>query len=126
MTELKLTITHYKILHTVQCLNDLKLYPKQEGVFKILSGVIDEETKPLKDIPTFGCLISYSSKKISRFILALLRHNYLKKIFDRKTNDLYLIITNEGSISLQKFIKRHKNPYSKANKKLETTIAKID
>lgn len=126
MAELKLNITHYKILHTVDTLNKSKLYPNNDGVYKLLTGEIDEETESLKDIPTFGTIISYSSKKVSRYILALVRHGYLLKIFDRKSNELYLKISIKGSQDLDKFLKRHKKPYSKTTKRFVQTIANIE
>lgn len=125
MKELKLTITHFKILHTVKFLNDQKLYPNQEGVYKILSGEKDEETEPLMEAPTFGSLISYSSKKVCHYILALNRYGYLAKIFDRESKELYLTLTEKGDIELFKFLKKHKNGYSKKKPTLKKTIVKI-
>lgn len=125
MAELKLSITHFKILHTIKELNIMHLYANQDGIYKILSGTIDEETKTLQELPTFGTLISYSSKKISHYILALFRHNYITKIFDRNTNELYLKITASGEYELENFLKRHKRPYSKTQKTLKTTIVRI-
>ena len=43
-------------------------------------GISYEEYQNLN---TFGVLRSYSSKKICRFILALLRHGYLEKKYDK-------------------------------------------
>lgn len=125
MKDLKLSITHYKVLHTVKALNDMKLYPKQEGVYKIVHGVIDEETEPLKDIPTFGSLISYNSKKVSRYILMLVRYGYLAKIFDRETKDLYLTLVEKGDIELFNYLKKHKGEYAKKKKEIKKTIVKI-
>ena len=125
MKELKRSITHIKILHTVKELNDNHLYPNQEGIYKILSGVKDEETESLMGIPTFGSLISYSSKKVCHYILALYRYGFLTKIFDRETKELYLTLTEKGDLELFTYLRKHKNGYSKKKKELKKTIVKI-
>lgn len=125
MKELKLSITHYKILHTVKTLNDMKLYPKQEGVYKIVHGIIDEETESLQEAPTFGSLISYNSKKVSRYVLMLVRYGYLAKIFDRETKDLYLTLTGKGDVELFNYLQKHKGEYQKKKKQIKKTIVKI-
>lgn len=125
MKELKLTITHQKILDTIRLLNVKQFFPNQEGVYKILSGIKDEETEQFLDLTTFGTLISYSSKKICRFILPLFRYGYIEKKFDRNTNDLYLAITFKGKEASELFHKKYKKPYPKANKILKKTIVKI-
>lgn len=126
MTDLKLNITHQKILDTVYYLNQRHEYPSHIGVYKIVTGTIDEETTNYMDVPTFGTLISFASKKVSRFILPLLRYGYLAKIYDKKTDDLYLVITNKGIEALNLFHKRYKKPYPKKNKTFRQTIAKIE
>lgn len=126
MKELKLTITHIKILHTIKFLNEQKLYPNQEGIFKILSGEKDEETESLMNCPTFGSLISYSSKKVCHYILALNRYGFVAKIFDRESKELYLTLTERGDLELFNYLRKHKNGYSKKKKNLKKTIVKID
>ena len=54
MKELKLVITHIKILDTISNLNKRGLYPVSDGVYKIIAGVVDSETKNYLDEPTFG------------------------------------------------------------------------
>lgn len=125
MSELKLVITHYKILDLVETLNKQNLYPNQEGVFKIVSGLVDEETEEYQNLNTFGVLRSYSSKKICRFILALLRHGYLEKKYDPKTDELYLKITTLGSLTLAKYLKKRKTPYAKTKGEKPVTIVTI-
>lgn len=125
MKELKLSITHIKILHTIKYLNDLKLYPNQEGIYKILSGLKDEETEALMECPTFGSLISYSSKKVCHYILALNRYGFVAKIFDRESKELYFTLTEKGVIELFTYLKKHKNGYSKKKKMLKKTIVRI-
>lgn len=125
MSNFKLSITHQKILDTVRFLNDNNFYPNQEGVYKILTGILDEETIPFKDINSFSTLISFNSKKVSRYILLLVRYGYLAKIYDKTTNDLYLKITFKGLEASEKFHKKYRKPYPKSTKKFKTTIAKI-
>ena len=81
MKELKIVITHIKILETVSNLNKKHLYPLSDGVYKIIAGIIDSETKDYVDEPTFGTLLSFNSKKTCRFLLALQRHGYIKKMY---------------------------------------------
>ena len=121
----KLTITHFKILDTVSYLNKQHKYPLAEGVYKIVSGQEDDESKSYKDVPTYGTMISYSSKKISRLCIMLLRYKYLGYILDRKSNELYLQITDKGRSALFDFHKRHKNGYCKVNKQNKPTIVEI-
>lgn len=125
MKEIKLSITHYKVLHTVDYLNKMKLYPNQEGVYKLLHGDIDEESESFRDMPTFGTLISYPSKKVCRYILTLVRYDYLTHIFDRETKELYLILTDKGKAEIARFLDKHTKPYPKKQKMVKKTIVKI-
>ena len=124
--ELTLTTTHYKILETVEFLNKQKYYPLAHGVRKILMGEEDDETLLFKDAPTYGTLISYPSKKISRYVMMLQRYHYLNKKYDPKTDKLYLEISDLGSISLLNYRKKHKLTYKKKKSNKEVTIVKID
>lgn len=121
----KLTITHYKILDTIYCLNEKHLYPLHIGVGKILNGAKDDETLKYSDLPTYGTLISYGSKKLSRYIMMLTRYHYLGRKYDPKTNELYLEITPLGISNLLAFRKKHKNPYKKKEVEEEVTIVYI-
>lgn len=120
------TTSHYKILQTIKLLNDKHLYPLPEGVGKILRGEEDDEAILYKDFPTYKTLISYPSKKICRYILMLLRYEYLTKIFDRKSNELYLRITEFGKIELEKYLKKYKPKFKKKVVASKPTIVKID
>ena len=79
MKELELSITHIKIMETISSLNKKHYYPLSDGVYKIVAGIIDDETTSFMDEPTFGTLISFNSKKVCRYLLALQRHKYIKK-----------------------------------------------
>ena len=114
-----------KILLTIEYLNSLGYYPLPLGVTKILNGIIDEETIAFKECPTFQTAISYNSKKISKSIVILNRYNYVKKTFDKVTNELYLEITDKGKSYLLDFNKHHKINLTRHKKEFKVTIVKI-
>ena len=118
-------ITDYKILITVSELNDRGYYPLAEGVLKILSGIIDDETEEFKDLSTFQSLLSFNSKQLSRNVNMLLRYQYLKKIYDEKSDELYLKITDKGQAFLLDFKKHHRINLKKHTKKVKKTIVKL-
>lgn len=126
MKELKLVITHYKLLDTVKWLNDQHLYATAIGVHKIVHGDIDQDTVNLTKCPTFSTLISYGSKKVARFLLALHRYGYVIKVYDKKTNTLYISITLKGRQALELYHKKHKAIYKKGSKKFKPEIIKIE
>ena len=121
----KLVLSDYRILDTVKDLNDNGFFPLPDGVYKILKGVIDKETMQFVDYPTFSTLISCKSKRISMSIMLLVRYKYLSKIFDQKTEELYLQITDLGRSTLLDFHKQHKVKYVKKSKEVKTTIVRI-
>ena len=116
---------YFKILHVVDNLNQNGDYPLPQGVYKILKGIVDEETKKYQDLETFGCLISYSSKKVSRYVTMLIRHEYLKKIYDPNTDDLYLQITPIGSRILNEYLKNRRSTFQKKNILKKKTIVHL-
>lgn len=122
----KLVLSDYKILDTVFELNKHDYFPLSDGVYKILKGVVDEETVQYINYPTFSTLISCKSKKISMSIMLLVRYGYLGKIFDKKTEELYLQITELGKSTLVDFHKKHKVKYIKKSKDFKATIIKIN
>ena len=124
--EFKLTPSHYKVLETVDYLNKLKYYPLPSGIHKIIKGEKDDETIQFKECPTYGTIISFSSKKVCRLVMMLVRYNYLEKIYDRNTNELYLKISNFGSIELIKYLKKHKINHTKKSANVKPSIVKID
>lgn len=122
MKQIELTITHFKILDTVRELNNKGMYPLSDGIYKIVAGIVDEETMDLMDLSTFGTLISFNSKKICRYLLMLKRYGYLNKIYNKNDDALYYAITNLGSDSLDKYHKKHKKPYIKKKRIIKKTI----
>ena len=125
MKEIELTITHFKILDTVKELNSRDMYPLSDGIYKIVAGVVDEETMDLMGLSTFGTLISFNSKKICRYLLMLRRYGYLKKIYNKADDALYYALTNLGEDSLIKYHKKHKKPYIKKKRVIKKTILRL-
>lgn len=125
MKELEISITHIKILDTIYSLNKKNMYPMSDGVYKIVSGTVDEETASLMDLPTFGTLISFNSKKVCRYLLALQRYGYIKKIYSKQKDNLYYSLTQKGEDEVEKYHKKHKKTYVKKKKKIKETILKL-
>lgn len=125
MKQFALNQTYCKVLLTISELNKLSFYPLNEGVYKILAGINDEEVEPFADLVTFGTLTSYTSKKICHLTLMLFRHGYLGKIYDSKTKKLYLRVTEDGEKALKGFFLKRKKSFSKRKLKNAPTIVKI-
>ena len=125
MKELKLNITYFKMLDTIDYLNQMDCFPLPEGVYKIVGGIVDEETINYMDCPTFGTLVSFGSKKVCRYLLMLQRHGYIQKIFHRASNNLYLSITDKGKAALLTYHKKHKAPYIKKKREVKKTIVSV-
>ena len=126
MKEFELNQTYAKVLLTISELNKRSYYPLNEGLYKMLTGILDEETAQFSDIPSFGTLTSYSSKRICHLTLMLFRHGLIGKIFDSKTQKLYFRITELGEESLNDFYKKHRCSFARRKPKTSQTIAKID
>lgn len=125
MKQFALNQTYCKVLLTISELNKLSYYPLNEGIYKILVGLNDDEVQPFKDLVTFGTLTSYSSKKICHLTLMLFRHGYIGKIYDSKTKKLYLRVTENGEKALMNFFDKHKKSFAKRKQKTISTIVKI-
>lgn len=126
MRSFKLTITHLRILDTVNELNQNGFYPSNEGIFKILTGKKDDESLKFKDYKNYSTLISYSSKRICSLSLVLFRHNYLEKKYDPKTNELYFKITKTGEQALNDYFKGKDSNYLKKEIVEKPSIVRID
>ena len=121
-----LETTDYKILETVSLLNKNNYYPLPEGVYKILTGSDDEEIEPFKGFVTYKTLVSYSSKKVSRYIVMLLRYKFLERIYDEKSDKLYLKVAPKGEMELVNYRKKHKYSFVKKKVNKTKTIIKIE
>ena len=126
MKEVKLNQTYYKVLITIKALNDLHYYPLNEGIYKILVGVVDEETKQFVDLDCFGTLISFTSKKVCRLTMMLYRYGYIGRIFETQTKKLYFSLTDKGIEATETFLRNHKKPFARRNKNVTPTIVKIN
>ena len=118
--------TDIKILETVKLLNDNDEYPLPLGVFHILAGSPAPEFAKYQDLATFKTLTSYTSKHVSRLIMMLIRNEYLHKIYDENTNELYLEITEKGDLFLFDYHKKHKYKFVKKVPSKKPLIVKIE
>lgn len=124
-SEFRLTVSHYKILATIKELNDSHKYPTARGVNNILMGKLDVETRKYIDIQTFGTLISFPGRKLCSYILNMVRRNYLTYIYDKKSDDMYLAITEKGEEELYSYQKKRKNSYKKKTPHRKPEIVEI-
>ena len=125
MKQFMINQTYCKVLLTISELNKMSYYPLNEGVYKILIGILDEEVAPFMNLPTYGTLTSYTSKKICHLTLMLFRHGYIDKIFDPSSKKLFLRTTDKGEEALTQFFKKHKKGFAKRKQKNSQTIVKI-
>lgn len=125
MSELKINATYIKVLDTINELNESDCYPINQGIYKILSGKNDEETKEFSYIKTFGTLVSTSSKKVCTLTLMLFRYGYIEKFYHYPTDQLYFKITQKGKTELENFNKKSKRKYQKTEQIFQPTILKL-
>lgn len=126
MKKLNLTATHYKLLITMEWMNAHHLYPTANGIYKIVHGVYDQDTVNLTMCPTFEVLISYSSKRISNYVLVLYRYGYLGKVYDEKTHELYYEITLKGKEAISEHYGDDIPSFKKKKKTFVPQIVKIN
>ena len=126
MKQFELNQTYCKVLLTISELNKQSYYPLNEGVYKILVGIIDDEVMPFSHISSFGTLTSYSSKKICHLTLMLFRKGLIGKVFDPESKKLYLRTTEKGEEALNKYFAKHTRGFAKRKQKSVPTIVKID
>ncbi|MDY4849058.1 MAG: hypothetical protein SO176_02195 [Bacilli bacterium] len=122
---LKINKSHIIILYTIKLLNNLGYYPNENGVYKIVNGILDNETEPFKQIETFSTLVSFSSKKICRYVLALSRYGYINKIYSKPINELLLSLSEKGEDELFNVLNHKKIHFIKHEKKVKRTIFKF-
>ena len=103
-----INVTDYKVLLTIKYLNDLNYQPSSLGVFKILSGVVDEETEMFQLCETFQVIVSFTNKKITRIINNLVSNGYIKRTYSEEDDDYYYQLTDLGSASIENYKKHHK------------------
>ena len=117
--QLVLETTDYKILQTVSLLNEKNIYPLNECVFRILIGDDTDEVIQFKELPTYKTLISINQKKVSRYVVMLVRYKYLVRIYDETTDEMYLKIAPLGEMELTKYLKNRRYKYVKKKVKIK-------
>ena len=100
MKQFELNQTYCKVLLTISELNKLSYYPLNEGIYKILAGINDDEIVHFSELITFGTLTSYSSKKICHLTLMLFRKGLIGKVFDPESKKLITLYKEHFSSSL--------------------------
>lgn len=125
MAELIINATYIKVLDTINELNQNDCYPLNQGIFKILAGKDDEETKEYSYVKTFGTLVSTTSKKICNLTLMLFRYGYIEKFFHYPTEQMYFKITQKGILALDSYNKGSKRKYSKKEQNFQPTILNL-
>ena len=124
-SEFRLTISHYKILQTVNELNKQKLYPTAKGINNILQGKLDPETRKYINLKTFGTLLSYPGRRLCSYILNMVRRGFLSYIYDKNSDDMYLRLTEKGEVEVFNFERKHKNQYTKKEPHRKAQIVEI-
>ena len=124
-TDFRLTISHYKILQTVNELNKVKKYPTAKGINNILQGKLDPETRKYIELKTFGTLLSYPGRRLCSYILNMVRRGYLSYIYDKSSDDMYLRLTEKGEVEVFNFERKHKNTYTKKEPHRKAQIVEI-
>lgn len=119
-----INITLYKLLLTIDYLNELGYTPSVSGVLKIITGVIDEETDNFTLCPTFQTLVSYGSKRLSRDINTLVSYGYLQRIHKEEYSDYFFIVSESGKAIISYFKAHHKISLTKHEIKKKPTIIK--
>ena len=125
MKQFELNQTYCKVLYTISELNKQSFYPLNEGLYKILVGIVDDEVLPFANIDSFGTLTSYTSKKICHLTLMLFRKGLIGKVFDPDSKKLYLRTTEKGEEALKNYFVKHKKGFAKRKQKSVPTIVKI-
>lgn len=126
MKDLHLNITYYKFLITIKELNDAGFYPLNEGIYKIIVGAEDEEGLSFSDLSTYSTLSSFTSKKVCRYTMMLMRYGYIGKIYDTKTKKLYFCLTEKGQKAADAFLKKHHKGFKKKRRNPFVSIVKIE
>lgn len=121
----KLTVSHFKILQTVNELNKVKKYPTAQGVNNILQGKLDPETRNYIELKTFGTLLSYPGRRLCSYILNMVRRGYLSYIYDKKSDGMYLRVTEKGELTVFDFERKHKGEYTKKESHRKAQIVEI-
>ena len=124
-SDFRLTVSHYKILQTVNDLNKDKKYPTAKGINNILQGKLDPETRKYVNLKTFGTLLSFPGRRLCSYILNMVRRGYLSYIYHKESDDMYLRLTEKGEVEVFNFERKHKNEYTKKEPHRKAQIVEI-
>ena len=122
----ELNITLYKILLTVYELNSMNKYPSLKGVHNVLKGREDRETNQYVFLSTYGTLTSLQSRKFASYVSLLEKKAYLAYKYDKKTDKLYIYISQAGISLMDDFSKHHKVNLKKHIKNPNLEIVEIN
>ena len=125
MKQFEINQTYCKVLLTISELNKLNYYPLNEGIYKIVAGIIDNEIMQFSDFESYGTLSSFSSKKICRLTMMLFRRGLISKVLDPQTKKLYFRTTEKGEEALKNYFAKHKKGFVRRKQKETITIVKI-
>lgn len=111
--ELKITISHIKILDSIYYFNKLDLFPNVETILNILNGNKEYLDDLSIKCPTYETLLSISGRKLKSKIKMLNRYNYVDLIYSTNSEEAFLKLSNNGELSLIKYKEKHKLNYKK-------------
>ena len=126
MAKNELSVSTYKILETLKCLNDQGYYALASGISKILTGVKDEETIRFANFRTFATLATFNPRKTGRAMNKLFIRGYINKIYNAELEIDYYAISMDGLFILNQYLKTHKKPYAKTTVKFKPSIIKTN
>ena len=124
--EKKLTLSQYKVLHTVFLFEKDNLSPNNEGIRDVLRGNKYPSFSRLEEYETFSTLTSLSDKKVTNLINKLIKEEYLERRMFPDNGEFYLLLSLKGKEALAVFLKRHKKGYRQKEKEKKITFVKID
>lgn len=119
MKILKLNKTHLKILYSIYVFNEQKGYLTKDGLEALLKGDIADDT--LKNIPSYGTLISIKGRQLASLLNALCRYGYLRLFYFENDDNKYYAITEKGKVEALKFIDKASKLTAKT-KRLKTPV----
>lgn len=119
------TIAEIKILDTIARLNEDNYYPLPVAIYLIVTGDETPEISYYYDLPAYGTLTSFNQKQVSRLITKMIHHSLIENIYDERTDELYLKVTNNGFKALENHFKTHKSTFAKHKKERKPIIVKI-
>lgn len=122
----ELNLTTYKILYCVKELNNIGVSPNHIGVYKVLAGILEDETRSYQDLMSWSILISLSQKRITTLINALCKKGYLDKKMATSNGEYYFTINKKTISDMTEFINHHKVNFKRSKKTAIKNFVEID